>query len=221
MDHLFLAQTGLFQGLTEQEIKSFLTCVQSREKHFKKGEIIFHSGDEVKDAGLILEGSVNVVLYHYWGGASILGHKEKGSLFGEAYAAIPGRELLYDVAAAEDSSILFFNMERLLSVCSESCAFHQRIIRNMIRISAESSLSLVSRMMHIAPHTIRERLLSYLSEQAVSAGSSSFTIPFSRQQLADYLGVDRSALSNELSRMRKEGLLTVRKNAFTLLDKRP
>ena len=210
----------MFRGLTEQEIKLFLGCVQGRVKRFRKDETIFHSGDEVVDIGLILQGSVNVVLYHYWGGASILGHKERGNLFGEAYSAIPGKELLYNVVAAEDSSILFLNMERLLSTCSKSCVFHQRIIRNLIRISAESSLNLVSRMMHIAPHTIRERLLSYLSEQAVSAGGSSFTIPFSRQQLADYLGVDRSALSNELSKMQKEGLLAVRKNAFTLFEKR-
>ena len=132
------------------------------------------------------------------------------------FAAIPGRELNCDVVAAEDTEVLFVDIHRLLSTCQNSCPFHRRLIHNLIRISAEKSLSLSNRMMHTAPKSIRDRLLSYLSEQATRNRSPRFSIPFSRQQLADYLGVDRSALSNELSKMQRDGLITYRKNEFQL-----
>ena len=216
MDYEFLKNTNLFRGLESDQIRILLNCLGSYEKRFEKDAIIFHGGDVVTEVGLILEGSVNVIAYHYWGGSSIFGHAEKGRLFGEAYAAIPGKELLCDVKAAEDSHILFMNMERLLTTCSKNCDAHRLIIRNLLRISASNTLAQITRMMHTAPRTIRERLLSYLSEQASLNGIASFTIPFSRQQLADYLGVDRSALSNELSKMQKEGLIRFRKNEFHL-----
>ena len=219
MDCEFLQTTSLFRGLNTEEIRQILTCLGSHETSFSKDAVIFRGGDTVTEVGLILEGSVNVIAYHYWGGSSIFGHAEKGRLFGEAYAAIPGKELLCDVKAAEDSRILFMNMDRLLTTCTKNCGPHQRIIRNLLQISASNTLAQITRMMHTAPRTIRERLLSYLSEQAALNGSPSFTIPFSRRQLADYLGVDRSALSNELSKMRKENLLSFRKNEFTLHEK--
>ncbi len=154
----------------------------------------------------------------YWGGSRIFGHEGKGAIFGENYAAVPGKELLCDVVAAEDTTVLFLDMDGLLTTCRNVCACHQRVIRNLLRISAQKNLGLSARMMHIAPRSLRERLLSYLSEQAMENGSTHFTIPFDRQQLADYLGVDRSAMSNELSKMRREGLIACRKNEFTLSD---
>ena len=164
-------------------------------------------------------GSVNIVVNFYWGSSNIFGHVEKGSIFAENYASIPGQELLCDVVAAEECEILFLNMRQLSSTCSKACSFHNRLIQNLLSISAKKNLGLSSRMMHIAPKGIRDRLLSYLSEQALKNGSSHFLIPFDRQQLADYLGVDRSALSNELSKMQKDGLITYRKNEFTLNEK--
>lgn len=216
MYYKFLESTNLFKGLESENIRAVLACLGSREARFDKDAVIYCGGDTVTEVGLILEGSVNVIAYHYWGGSSIFGHAEKGRLFGEAYAAIPGKELLCDVKAAEDSLILFMNWERLVTACSKNCDAHRRIIRNLLSISASNTLAQITRMMHTAPRTIRERLLSYLSEQASVNGSPSFCIPFSRQQLADYLGVDRSALSNELSKMQKEGLISFRKNEFQL-----
>lgn len=216
MDYNLLETTNLFSGLSTGEIRALLACIGSREVRFAKDAVIFRGGDAVTEVGLILEGSVNVIAYHYWGGSSIFGHAEKGRLFGEAYAAIPGKELLCDVKAAEDSHILFMNWERLVTTCAKNCDAHRRIIRNLLSISASNTLAQITRMMHTAPRTIRERLLSYLSEQAAMNGSASFYIPFTRQQLADYLGVDRSALSNELSKMQKEGLISFRKNEFQL-----
>ena len=163
-------------------------------------------------------GSVNILVNFYWGGSHIFGHVAAGQLFAETYAAIPGKELLVDVVAAEKCEVLFLNLDKLLTTCQSGCSFHNRIIHNLIRISAGKNLALSERMMHTAPKSIRERLLSYLSEQAVEHGSAHFSIPFSRQQLADYLGVDRSALSNELSKMQRDGLLSFRKSEFTLKE---
>lgn len=220
MNYLFLQNTSLFRGMKEYEIKEMLSCLTAREQSYKKDEIIFHAGNTVTEIGLIESGSVNIVVNFYWGNSNIFGHIEKGSIFGENYAAIPGQELLCDVVAAENSEILFLNINKLMTTCKNGCAFHHRLVHNLLRISAQKNLGLSTRMMHIAPKAIRERLLSYLSEQAFKNGNPHFTIPFDRQQLADYLGVDRSALSNELSKMQKDGLVTYHKNEFTLNEVR-
>ena len=216
MDTFFLANTPLFHGIREDEIKDLLSCLNAREKTYKKDETILRAGDTVSQIGLVEDGSVNIVVNFYWGNSNIFGHVEKGSIFAENYAAVPGKELICDVVAVEDSRVVFFDMNKLESTCGNSCAFHNRLIHNLLKISAQKNLGLSSRMMHIAPKSLRERLLSYLSEQAMEHGSAHFTIPFDRQQLADYLGVDRSAMSNELSKMQKDGLIAYRKNEFTL-----
>lgn len=218
MNYLFLSNTNLFRGIKEDEIKSVLSCLNSHERKYKKDETIYRAGDTISDIGLVLNGSVNIVVNFYWGGSNIFGHVEAGYIFGEAYAAIPGKELLCDVVAAESCEILFLNINKLLTVCQNGCSYHHRIIQNLLRISAVKNLNLSSRMMHTASKSTRVRLLSYFSEQAIISGSSSFTIPYSRQQLADYLGVERSALSNELSKMQKDGLIKYHKNKFRLLE---
>ena len=216
MNHFFLSNTSLFHGIREQEIGAMLGCLGSRERRYEKGDIILRAGEAVTEIGLVESGSVNIVVNFWWGNSNIFGHVRKGDIFAENYAAIPGKELLCDVVAAEDAEVLFLGLSKLLTTCKNGCPFHQRLIHNLLRISAQKSLNLSTRMMHIAPRAIRERLLSYLSEQAMENGGPHFTIPFSRQQLADYLGVDRSALSNELGKMQKDGLIEYKKNEFTL-----
>ncbi len=218
MNYFFLSNTNLFHGIREDEIRHMISCLSAREKTYKKNEVIFRAGDTVHEIGLVESGSVNIIVNFYWGSSSIFGHIGRGEIFAENYAAISGKELICDVVAAEDSEILFLNIDKLLTTCQSGCRFHHRLIHNLLRISALKSLSLSSRMMHTAPKSMRDRLLSYLSEQATVNGSTHFTIPFNRQQLADYLGVDRSAMSNELSKMQKDGLISFKKNEFTLHD---
>ena len=218
MNTFFLTNTPLFHGISENEISELLSCLGAKERKFKKDEIIFRAGSSTSEIGLVESGSVNIVVNFYWGNSNIFGHIEKGQIFAENYAAIPGKELLCDVVACEETEVLFLTMQNILTTCPRGCAFHNRIIQNMLRISAQKNLNLSSRMMHTAPKLIRERLLSYLSEQAQEHGSSHFTIPFDRQQLADYLAVDRSAMSNELAKMQKDGLITYHKSEFQLND---
>lgn len=216
MNTSFLANTLLFRGITEDEISFLLTCLGGQERTFQKDEVIFRAGSSISEIGLVESGSVNIVVNFYWGNSNIFGHIGSGQIFGENYAAIPGKDLICDVIACEETRVLFLHMQKLLTPCQRACAFHTRLIKNMLRISAQKNLNLSTRMMHTASYSLRERLLSYLSEQALEAGSSHFTIPYNRQQLADYLAVNRSSMSKELSKMQADGLITYRKNEFTL-----
>ena len=218
MNTLFLTNTRLFHGIKEDEIGGLLQCLGANERKFRKDDVIFRAGSPVNEIGLVESGSVNIVVNLYWGNSIIFGHVGKGDVFAENYAAIPGKELVCDVVSCEDAKIVFLNMRNILTTCQRGCDYHNRIIQNMLRISAQKNLNMSSRMMHTASKSLRERLLSYFSEQALEHGNSHFTIPFNRQQLAEYLGINRSAMSNELSKMRDDGLLTYHKNEFTLRE---
>ncbi len=216
MNYEFLSSTKLFCGMPPEKIKNALSCLNSSEKEFKKGGIIYRAGDTVTEIGLVEEGSVNITVNFYCGTSNIFGHIAKGEIFAETYAAIPNKKLICDVVAAENSKILFLDINKLINGTCSSCGCHGIIIHNLLQISAEKNLKLSSRMMHTAPKTVRGRLLSYLTWQAAKNESREFHIPFTRQQLADYLGVDRSVLSTELSKMQRDGLINYRKNDIKL-----
>ena len=216
MDYLFLTKTGLFRGADEAGIEAMLTCLDAATKTFQKGEIIFHAGDTVVSVGMVLNGGVNIENDDLWGNRSILGHVGPGAVFGETYACIPGEPLMVNAVASEKTSVLFLDMARVMQTCPTACSQHSKLVANLLRISAQKNLSLSRRILHTSSKSIRGRLLSYFTEQVRQNGSYRFTIPFNRQQLADYLSVDRSAMSNELSKMRNDGLLDYEKNTFTL-----
>jgi len=216
MNTFFLSKTPLFHGISEENITDLLACLNARERKYNKNEVILRAGNPTKDIGLVVSGSVNVVVNFYWGDSHIFGHVETGAIFAENNAAIQGKESMCDIVASEPCNILFLSMDNLITTCSNSCPHHLKLIHNLLSICAQKNLELSSRMMHTAPKSLRARLLSYLSEQALINCSSHFTIPFNRQQLADYLAVDRSAMSNELSKMQRDGLIVVKKNEFTL-----
>lgn len=221
MDHQFLSGTRLFGGLNENEINSALSCLKAREESFKKGDIIFHSGDCIEEIGLITAGSVNITVSFYNGSSTVFEHLTAGNIFGDSYASVPGKELMCDFVAGADCVVLFLNINKLICVCDKVCPFHRQLIKNLLCVSSQKSLNLSSRLIHTASKSTRERLISYFSEQSLKSGSVYFTIPFSRQQLADYLGVERSALSNTLSKMQKDGLIQYHKNEFKLLKGSP
>ena len=169
--------------------------------------------------GLVLSGSVNIVVNYYWGSSNIFNHIGQGEIFAETYATIPNKEMLCDVVAAEKTEVLFINVEKVLSVCENQCSFHNRLLRNLLKNSAQKNISLATRMMHTASKFIRDRLLSYFSEQAILNGGNSFTVPiFTSTACRTTSGVDRSAMSNELSKMKHDGLIDYQKNDFILIN---
>ena len=212
-----LSDAPLFRGLNETEIASLLDCLNAAERSYPKGAILLTEGEVTDRIGLVLSGMAVISCSDIWGNASILGHVPPGSVFAEVYACLPGQPMLVSVSAAEETSVLFLNAGRVLHSCSSACPFHARLIQNLLAICAHKSLRLSQRILHTSPKSIRGRLTSYFSECAREAGSNSFQLPYNRQQLADYLNVDRSALCSELSRMQKDGLIEYRKNQIRLL----
>lgn len=212
-----LTQTSLFSGISQADLSALLSCLAAVERRYSKGAVILAEGEPTQWMGLVLEGRAIISCADVWGKSSILGFAEPGAVFGEAYACVLGEALLISVCAAEETRVLFLNVGKLLTVCGNACPFHARLIRNLLSISAGKNLQLSRRIFHTTPKSIRGRLLSYFSECAKKSGSLTFTLPFNRQQLADYLGVDRSAMSSELSKMQRVGLIQVQGGTITML----
>lgn len=211
-----LKQSCLFHNISEREIEKLLSCLMPQLRTYQKDEYILHAGDLLNSAGLVLSGSVHILQEDFWGNRSIIGTARPGEVFGETYACTPSEPLAVSVITAEPVSVLFLSVARLLHTCPSTCSYHSRLIYNLLALLAEKNRMLTKKIEHISRKTTREKLLSYLSAQSIRAGSPEFTIPFNRQQLADYLSVDRSAMSTELSRLQKDGLLSFSRNHFIL-----
>ncbi len=212
-----LKETRLFSGASDTEISAMTDCLGAHVRRFKKGEYIYRTGDHVQYLAILAEGSLHIRQDDYWGNGNIINIIQPGEMFGEAYIAPDSGPVINDVAARLDSVVIFFDVEKLLSVCPNACPFHSLIIKNLFFIISERNRELVQKLGHMAQRSTRKKLISYLSGQAAKNNSSSFTIPFNRQQLADFLAVDRSAMSNELCKMRDDGLIRFDRNRFTLL----
>ena len=212
-----LKKTKLFAGVGEEEISAMLSCLSARMQIYKKGDYVLRQGTHLSDITILVTGALHIQKDDYWGNRSILGHIGVGEIFGEAYVAPESGVLINDVVAIEDSAVIFFDVKKIITTCPSACQFHTRVVQNMFFTISEKNKKLVQKLDHMSMRSTREKLLSYLSEEAQKQNSSTFTIPFNRQQLADFLSIDRSAMSNELSKMRKEGLLDFEKNCFRLL----
>lgn len=211
-----LKNTKLFEDITEAEIETVLGCLSASVMSYKKGDIVFHRGERITSVALLLEGGIHIQKEDYWGNLSILNEISEGDIFGEVYACLGNDKILNHAVAVKPSVVLFLDVGRILTLCPSACRFHGRLVQNLLSVLALKNKMLTQKLEHMSQRTTREKLLSYLSEQSLRTGSSSFTIPFNRQQLADFLSVDRSAMSNELSKMRDEGILLFEKNHFVL-----
>jgi CRP-like cAMP-binding protein len=213
-----LQDTALFQGIGTEELVSMLVCLSAGTRTYEKGQMIYAAGDATARLGVVLSGSVHVIKEDFWGNRSILSENGAGQLFGETYAVLPHEVLEVSVVAAAPSEILFLDAGKIMTPCAAPCAFHARLMRNLLAVTARKNLLLTRKMEYMAQRTTREKLLSYLSAESQRQKTASFEIPFNRQELADYLSVDRSAMSNELGKLRDEGILQFRKNRFTLIS---
>ena len=212
-----LKKTQLFAEIGDDEIFAMLSCLNARLCAFKKGEYVFMQGEHSDDIAVLAEGTLHIQNDDYWGNRSILGQITAGEMFGEAYVAPESSAMLNDVVAIEDSVVIFFNVKRIITTCSSACRFHTMVVQNLFFAISEKNRKLVQKLSHVSRRSTREKLISYLSQEAKKQNSESFKIPFNRQQLADFLSVDRSAMSNELCKMRDEGLIQFDKSFFKLL----
>lgn len=220
MEHMSVIRAApLFQNIDEEEVFGLLGCLHGKPRVYEKGALILRAGEPVTGFGMVLTGRVQVLREDLYGTRTLLAQLGTGDLFAEAFAFASAPVLPVSVEAASDCSALFLDHTRILSPCANSCAFHTQLIRNMMGILARKNLLLNSKIQHISRRTTREKLLSFLNEQAHTHKSAQFIIPFDRQELADYLCVERSAMSAELSRLQKEGVLSYHKSAFKLYAK--
>lgn len=211
----------LFRGIGAEELPALLQVLQGRVRRFGEGELLFLAGEAAHSAGLLLEGRLLLLREEYGGSRTLQAQLSPGELFGESPALLPdgaGR-LPVTVQAAAPSTVLLLELGRTVGGCPGSCKCHQKLMENLLEVLAQKNLLLNRRLGHLCRRTTRDKQLSFLHEQAAAAGSNAFAIPFDRQQLADYLCVERSAMSAALSRLREEGLISYRRNRFWLTGK--
>lgn len=212
-----LRRCVLFEGIALEDLSAMFGCIGGRTVSVRKGRTILREGDPAKYVGMVLSGAVQMVREDYYGNRSIVAHIGPAELFGESYACAGVASMPVTVVADADCECLMMDCRRITTTCSSACAFHNRIIFNLLRLVAEKNLVFDQKIQITSKRSTREKLMAYLLFQAKTAGSSSFTIPYDRQELADYLEVERSGLSAEISKLRREGVLESEKRSFRLL----
>ena len=217
MDVNRVKNTTIFHGMSEKEISDALEGLKAVTRKYKKGTTILHAGSTTRRMGLVMEGGVTIENNDVWGNRTILSHVGKNQFFAETYGLLADEPMLVDVVANEDCRILFLTIGSLHRDSRTSESWTTKIMRNLLTISTHKNLTLSGRSFHTSPKTIRGRVMAYLNSNAIQKKRTEFDIPFDRQQMADYLNVERTALSKELGKMKAAGLIDYRKQRFTLL----
>ena len=211
-----LRNTRLFSGLGREELKSALECLEIADREYRKDSVIMRVGESPDRIGAVLSGSICIVINDFWGNRTIVDKMGAGRIFAETVSFSGIKTLPFSVVAAEKTRIVYLSGRKLVSPCSKNCAVHGKIIRNMLTALADKNLLLARKIEDLSKRTTREKILSFLSSQSAEFNSDSFSIALNRQELADYLAVDRSALSTALGKLRDEGYISFNKNSFHL-----
>ncbi|MEN3004577.1 Crp/Fnr family transcriptional regulator [Dehalobacterium formicoaceticum] len=217
LDQLF--DTPLFQNINPNDAKDLLICLTPTTKSYAKGNYITRSGENIHAIGVVLQGMVQMLKEDVWGNRTILTVMPEKSIFGETFVCSGYYNSTVSFQAAADCTILFLSFDRILHSCAKACTFHHRLIDNVVIMIAQKNIQLMEKIELTSMKTLREKILLYLSLQAQRNNRLYFTIPMSRLEMAEYLGAERSALSRELSRMKKDGLIDYDRNTFRLLGK--
>ncbi|WP_195267792.1 Crp/Fnr family transcriptional regulator [Eubacterium sp. 1001713B170207_170306_E7] len=213
-----LKRSALFESVQSGDLSAVLKCLGAASKHYDKNERILNSGDEVIDVGILAEGRAQLIKEDAMGNRNIIGELEGGDLFAESFVCAGIKESPVTVVALESCTVLFIQVKKIIDVCGNECSFHKQIINNLLKIIARKNLNLNKKLDYLSLRTTREKLLGYLNEQQRRAGTNPFKIPLNRAQLADYLCVDRSAMSRELGKLRDEEVLHFKRSLFYLRD---
>lgn len=220
-EYSILQNTALFRGIEESDREAIVSCLTNGVRECEKNEVILLAGDPVEWIGVVLKGRVQVVKEDLFGNRSIVTELSAGDIFGESLACAQVRQSPVSVIASTDCKVMRLSAERLLTPCPAMCGHHSTLLRNMMQLLAEKNVYLNRKMEILSQKTTREKMMAYLGEQAQRQGTYSPVIPFSREELADFLCVNRSALSKELGRMQKENIIRFHRNQFILsTDKR-
>lgn len=216
-DFMNEVKSPLFDGISPEDRKTMLGCIGYHIGTFQKNDIVAFEEENIKHIGILLSGAVDMVKEDLWGNKTMLVRMRKDELFGETFACGEDNLLVVTFEVSEDAKILFIPFDRVMHNCTMACVFHHRLIENMVHIIANKNRDLMRKVEVVSKRTIREKLLTYLSIQAQAQESRYFEIPFGRVELAEYLCVDRSALTRELVKMKDDGLIDYDKNCFRIL----
>ena len=219
MDIEFLKNSMIFRGMSDEDVANSLRFLEANEQNFRKGATILHAGDITDKLGLVLQGSVTIESDDVWGNRTILSNADIGEIFAETYALLDGEPMLVNVVANEDCRILFLRIGSLKRLQNNMEQWTMRLVTNLLIITTHKNLVLSSRSFHTAPKTVRGRVMAYLNSVSMQKHAREFNIPFDRQQLADYLNLDRTALSKELGKMKNDGLIDYYRNAFKIIER--
>ena len=211
-----VCSSQLFKGCTQHEVTTMLACLDAKVKRFSKDEFLLRETSNVRAIGLLLSGSALVIREDVWGNRNILTKVTPAQTFGTALACMQTTSANVSVVACENANVMFLDINKILTVCNSVCAHHNKIISNLIAELAQKNLNLSEKVNHLTKRTTKEKIMSYLSSEAKTAGGREFDISFSRQQLADYLSVERSGLCSELAKLQNAGLIEYHKNHFTI-----
>ena len=212
-----LEKCTMFNKIEKSNMLGMLKCLDAKVFYFKQGENVFVEGDAANNIGIVLTGNVRIVKIDYFGNRSIVANVKEGEVFGETFAFAGLSTLPVNVVASVDCEIMIINANKIINTCNNACEFHRQIIFNLLRVVATKNIVFNQKLDVTSKRSTREKLMAYLLIQTKNNNSNEFTIPFDRQELADYLEVDRSGLSSEISRLRKEGVLECEKGWFRLI----
>ncbi len=212
-----LSRCALFQGIEPQQIPGLLACLGASVRKIQKDQQILTEGEPAMWVGIQLSGSASVINQDIYGNRSLVSRVETAELFGESFACADTKSLPVSVVANEASEVMLIPCRRITTSCTNACGFHSRLIFNLLQVVAARNLEFHQKLGITSKRTTRDKLMAYLLGEAKRTGSREFTIPYDRQGLADYLGVERSAMSAELSKLAKEGVLKTHRSRFLLM----
>ncbi len=213
-----IKNSPVFYGMNDEELKGLLECFHARIRKYEKEEIIIRQGDMISNIYLILDGAVNIEKDSYWGRRIIISRLEKNDNLALSFVGSKDVESSVDAITVEDTLVLILSYEKCTSMCQNACTRHKVLINNLFQILSKENIELIQKIENVSQKTIRDKLMTYLSNEAQKNHTNKFSINFNRQDLADYLNVDRSAMSFELSKLQKEGIIKYEKNQFELLS---
>ena len=214
-----IQQAPLFAGLTTAEIQDLLGLMECQQKTYPKGNFVFYAGDYIDHISVVLSGCIHIVQEDYWGNRNILTQVRPGGVFGEAFACIPGSQATVDVLSVEDTELMNFHVGSIIHAGTILSRPQEQLMMNLLSMLSQRNKELTEKIRYMSQRSTRQKLMFYLSAESRKCGNNAFVVPFNRQQLADFLSVDRSAMSAELSKMKKEGLLDYYRNQFILHSK--
>lgn len=216
-DFIECVNSPLFAGIKAEERKAMLSCIGYHIGTFRKGEIVAFEAENIRHIGIVISGAVDMVKEDLWGNKTMLVRIRKNEIFGETFACGSDSLSVVTFLVSEEAQILFMPFDRVMHSCTMACQFHHRLIENMVKVIANKNRDLMQKVDVVSKRTIREKLLAYLSIQAQQQNSRYFEIPMGRVELAEYLCIDRSALTRELVKMKEDGLIDYDKNSFRIL----